>query len=128
MKHLIEKTNLLTEALPYIQKFKDKIFVIKYGGNAMLNEELKKSVIKDIALLKSVGIKIIVVHGGGPNITEEMKKANIEPKFVNGLRVTDEVTIKIVEKISKEINLEIRNLLKDFGVEGVMVENCLIAN
>ncbi len=128
MKQLIKKAKMLIEeALPYIRKFKGKIFVIKYGGNAMINSKLKHSVMKDIAFLKSLGIKPIIVHGGGPEITKEMKKANLKPKFVNGLRVTDGSTIKIIDKVFKKINNEIKGLLKEFKEQGETVTGCLIA-
>jgi acetylglutamate kinase len=128
MKHLIKKANLLTEdALPYIQKFKDKLFVIKYGGNAMVSDQLKISVMKDVALLKSIGIKIALVHGGGPNINEEMKQAGVQPVFVNGLRVTDQATLDMIVRIFKGINADMRNLLADFNIECEEVEACLIS-
>jgi len=123
----MEKASLLTdEALPYIQKFKGKTFVIKYGGNAMKSLELQKSVIKDISLLKTVGINIVVVHGGGPNITEEMKKIGLEPTFVNGHRITNESTIKIVENMSKKINSEICELLNEFQILAENISDCII--
>jgi acetylglutamate kinase len=128
MKQLIKKSKmLLEEMLPYIQKFKGKIIVIKYGGKAMINNELKESVMKDIALLKSLGINPIIVHGGGPEITKEMEKAKLKPKFVNGLRVTDEKTVKIIKKVFSKINNEIRKLLEQFEVKAEKVEKCLIA-
>jgi acetylglutamate kinase len=111
MEKIQEKAGALIEALPYIQRYSGKIFVIKYGGNAMIDEEAKKSVIGDIALLKHVGINPIVVHGGGPTISKEMQKAQIKPVFVNGLRYTDKKTIEIVKKVSAQINLEIVEML-----------------
>jgi acetylglutamate kinase len=127
MKHLIKKGEVLTEeALGYIQEFQNKIFVVKYGGKAMINDELKKAVMKDIALLKTVGVKVVVVHGGGPNINEEMEQKGLKPKFVNGLRVTDEETLKIVKVIFKEINDEICSLLEGFKIKTENVEACLI--
>lgn len=114
MKDSIEKAHILAEeALPYIQEFKNKIVVIKYGGNAMVNGKLKKSVMKDIALLKHVGINPIIVHGGGPEISKEMKKADIKPKFINGLRYTDKKTMGIVKKVCIKINKEIVDMLKN---------------
>ena len=96
---LIKKANILIEALPYIQKFSNKTFVIKYGGNAMVNEELKASVMEDITLLKFIGINPIVVHGGGPDITKALSDMNIESRFQNGLRVTDAETMRVVQMV-----------------------------
>lgn len=127
MKHLITKAKIIIdEMLPYIQKFKGKIVVIKYGGNAMINDGLKKSVMKDIAFLKTMGLKPIVVHGGGPFVTEEMKKANIKPKFINGLRVTDEETVKIIVDVFGGVNKEIEDLLISFQVKAENVKESLI--
>lgn len=112
METLQKKAEILVEAMPYIQKYAGKIFVIKYGGNAMVDEDIKKSVMGDIALLKHVGINPIVVHGGGPEINKEMQKANLKPKFVNGLRYTDKETMEIVKKVSYKINNEIQGMLK----------------
>jgi len=128
MDGLIDKGGLLADsALPYIRRFKGTVFVIKYGGNAMKSGTLKKSAMKDIALLSSVGINLAIVHGGGPNITSEMKKAGIEPKFVNGLRVTDQATLEIVERVCAEINDEIRAILKSDGIRSQNVKGTLIA-
>lgn len=102
----------LMEALPYIQEFQGAIFVIKYGGNAMASDELKKAVMGDIALLQHVGINPVVVHGGGPEITEAMRKAKIKPLFVRGLRYTDERTMRIVKRVSRRINSEIQKMLR----------------
>jgi len=113
MEKLQKKASILIEVLPYIQKYSGKIFVIKYGGNAMIDPEIKKSVIGDIALLKHIGINPIVVHGGGPEISKEMQKANLKPKFVNGLRYTDKKTMEIVRKVSIKINKEIQDMLKN---------------
>jgi len=127
MEELIQKAHILTEeALPYMQKFKNKIVVIKYGGNAMVNGSLKKSVMKDIVLLKHVGILPVVVHGGGPFITEEMKKAKLKPKFVHGLRVTDEATIGIIKKVFKKINNEIKLDIGKSGGKAVSVDGAII--
>ncbi len=112
MQKIQEKANILIEALPYIQKYSGKIFVIKYGGNAMVDEDIKKSVIGDIALLKHVGINPVIVHGGGPKISKEMGKAHIKPRFVDGLRYTDEKTMKIVKDVCLGINNEIVEMLK----------------
>ncbi len=112
MYKIQEKASILSEALPYIQKYSGKIFVIKYGGNAMIDQDIKKSVMGDIALLKHVGINPIIVHGGGPKISREMQKAHIKPKFVNGLRYTDKKTMEIVKKVSYEISKEITGILE----------------
>ncbi|MEI6846396.1 MAG: acetylglutamate kinase [Candidatus Firestonebacteria bacterium] len=99
MKKLIAKADVLVEALPYIRKFSGKTFVIKFGGKAMVEKKFKDSVVEDIALLKYIGVDTIVVHGGGPEISAEMKKLGMKPDFINGLRVTDEKTMQIVEKV-----------------------------
>src|SRR3989338_6503974 len=118
-KKLKRKTNVLIEALPYIQKYNHKIVVIKYGGNAMVNQQLRESVMKDIVLLKHVGLDPVIVHGGGPAINRAMKKANLKPKFVRGLRFTDKKTIKIVEKVFKNINQETAALIKKAGGKSI---------
>ncbi|MFS8524258.1 MAG: hypothetical protein FWJ83_05265, partial [Limnochordales bacterium] len=94
---LVEKASVLIEALPYIRTFFGKTFVIKYGGSAMTDPELKKAVILDIILLKYVGVNPVLVHGGGPEISAWMQRVGKEPRFVNGLRVTDEATMEIVQ-------------------------------
>jgi len=94
-----DRAQVLVEALPYIQKYYQKTIVVKYGGNAMISEELRKAVISDIVLLKLVGINVVVVHGGGPEINDMLKKTGKESKFVNGLRYTDEETIDIVQMV-----------------------------
>lgn len=99
MKRSIEKANILLEALPYIKKFNGKLFVIKFGGRVMTDEELRSTFIKDIVMLKFIGINPIVVHGGGSQIDEYLKKLGKEPKFVNGIRVTDDETMEIVEMV-----------------------------
>lgn len=95
----IFKAEILSQALPYIQKYNNKIVVIKYGGNAMINDELKMNVITDVVLLSEIGIKVILVHGGGPEISQTLKKIGKESKFINGLRYTDEETIDIVQMV-----------------------------
>ncbi|PMQ00765.1 MAG: acetylglutamate kinase [Dictyoglomus sp. NZ13-RE01] len=111
-----ERAKILITALPYIQKFYGKTIVIKYGGHAMLNEELKKTVLSDIVLMKFVGIKPVIVHGGGPEINELSKKLGLKPKFVGGLRVTDEETIEIVEMVlAGKLNKEIVSLINRIG-------------
>lgn len=99
MKNAIVKAEILSNALPYIQKYNNKIVVIKYGGNAMINEELKMNVITDVVLLSEIGVKVILVHGGGPEINGTLKKIGKESKFINGLRYTDEETIDVVQMV-----------------------------
>mgnify|MGYP003368084473 CR=1 FL=1 len=95
----LDKAEVLIEALPYIQRFNRKIVVVKYGGSAMLDDELKKNVIKDVVLLKLVGFKPIIVHGGGKEISRWVGKVGVEPKFINGLRVTDKDTMEMRRSI-----------------------------
>lgn len=99
VENSILKAEILSQALPYIQKYNNKIVVIKYGGNAMINEELKMNVITDVVLLSEIGVKVILVHGGGPEINQTLKKIGKEAKFINGLRYTDEETIDIVQMV-----------------------------
>ena len=94
-----DRSQVLIDALPYIQKYNNKIVVVKYGGNAMTNKELKDAVMKDIVLLSLVGIKVVLVHGGGPEISDMLKKLGIESRFVNGLRYTDEATVDVVKMV-----------------------------
>ena len=96
MENWIQKANVLNEALPYIQRFQGKIIVVKYGGSAMVDHELKKNVIRDVALLKLVGFRPIIVHGGGKEITKWVNKVGLETNFVNGLRVTDKDTMEVL--------------------------------
>ncbi|WP_303839529.1 acetylglutamate kinase [Selenomonas ruminantium] len=115
-----DKAAILVEALPYIQQFYGKTIVIKYGGNAMINDDLKEKVMQDIALMKYVGIRPVIVHGGGPDITGFLKKVGKESDFVAGLRVTDEETIEIAEMVlDGKVNSEIVNLLNRRGVKAV---------
>lgn len=115
-----QKTAVLAEALPYMQKFAGKTFVIKYGGNAMLNDELKKNVIQDIVLMKCIGINPIVVHGGGPEITGMLKQVGKQSHFVAGLRVTDAETATIAEMVlAGKINTEIVSLINQYGGRAV---------
>ena len=115
-----DKAEVLVEALPYIQKFYGKTIVIKYGGNAMINDELKEKVMQDIALMKYTGINVVIVHGGGPEITQFLKKVGKESSFVSGLRVTDEETVEIAEMVlAGKINSEIVMLLNRRGVRAV---------
>ena len=115
-----DKAAVLVEALPYIQEFYGKTVVIKYGGNAMVNDDLKEKVMQDVALMKYVGIKVVIVHGGGPEITQFLKKVGKESSFVSGLRVTDEETVEIAEMVlDGKVNSEIVTLLNRRGVRAV---------
>ena len=104
-----KRGQVLVEALPYIQKYTNKIVVIKYGGNAMINEELKNAVMGDIALLAQIGVKVVLVHGGGPEISSMLTKIGKKSEFVNGLRVTDEETIDIVQMVLAGAQQALRN-------------------
>ncbi len=116
MEELIKKAGILIEALPFIQKFYGKTVVIKYGGNAMINEDLKNSVMEDITLLKYIGMHPVVVHGGGPDISAALKTYGVESKFINGLRVTDEDTMRIAQMVlTGKTNKEIVSLLNVNG-------------
>ncbi len=115
-----DKAAILVEALPYIQEFYGKTIVIKYGGNAMINDVLKEKVMQDVALMKYVGIRPVIVHGGGPEITGFLKKVGKQSSFVAGLRVTDEETVEIAEMVlDGKVNSEIVNLLNRRGVKAV---------
>lgn len=115
----MSKAEVLIEALPYIQKFNRKIIVVKYGGSAMVDEELKKKVIEDVVLLKLVGFKPIIVHGGGKEISRWVDKVGMETKFINGLRVTDEATMEIAEMVLNKVNKSLVNLIQGLGVKAV---------
>ncbi|MCL2462454.1 MAG: acetylglutamate kinase, partial [Defluviitaleaceae bacterium] len=118
MQESIEKAKILIEALPYIKEFSGITVVIKYGGSALVNEEVKKSIIKDIALMKFVGFKPVVVHGGGPEISETLKRLGIETRFVDGLRYTDGGVMEVAEMVlSGKINKQIAT---DLSMEGIM--------
>ena len=120
MEELIKKAGILIEALPFIQKFAGKTVVIKYGGNAMINDELKNSVIEDIILLKFIGLNPIVVHGGGPDISKALNDNNIKSEFINGLRVTDADTMRIAQEVLVgKTNKEIVSLLNCKGGKAV---------
>ncbi len=120
MQEIIRKAEVLIEALPYIRTFADKTLVIKYGGQAMINQELKKSVIIDIILLKYIGLNPILVHGGGAEVTRLMQKVGKEAEFVNGLRVTDKETIDLVEMVlAGKINKEIVGMINQYGGKAV---------
>lgn len=116
----VEKVAVLTEALPYLQKFSGKIIVIKYGGNAMVNAELKQKVVRDIIFMKYTGMKPVVVHGGGPEITAALQQMGKKSSFVSGLRITDDETMQIAEMVLVgKINTEIVSLLNQSGVKAV---------
>ena len=126
-----QRAEVLTQALPYIQKYTDKIIVVKYGGNAMINDELKDAVMGDIVLLSLISIKVVLVHGGGPEITQMLKAIGKESKFVNGLRVTDKETVDIVQMVlAGKVNKNLVNLLHHkggkaiglCGIDGHMIE------
>ncbi len=116
MEQIMKKAEVLIEALPYIQKFNRKIIVVKYGGSAMSNEELQRSVIQDVTLLKLVGFKPIIVHGGGKAISEWVKKSGKEAQFVNGLRVTDAETMEIAEMVLGRVNKHLVSMVQQLGV------------
>ena len=116
----MERAEVLTQALPYIKKYSGKIVVIKYGGNAMINEQLKQQVMEDIALLWLIGVKVVLIHGGGPEISETMKRLGKQAQFVNGLRVTDKETVDIVQMVlAGKINKTLVNLLQMKGGHAV---------
>ena len=115
----LDKAEVLIEALPYIQRFNRKIVVIKYGGSAMLDEKLKANVIKDAVLLKLVGFKPIIVHGGGKEISKWVGKVGMEAKFINGLRVTDSQTMEIAEMVLAKVNKELVSHVESLGVQAV---------
>lgn len=111
-----DRAQILIEALPYIQKYTNKIIVIKYGGNAMLSDELKEAVMGDILLLSLIGIKVVLIHGGGPEISEMLERVGAESKFVNGLRVTDKEAVEIVQMVlAGKINKNLVNLIQNIG-------------
>lgn len=117
----MQKAEVLIEALPYIQKFNRRIIVVKYGGSAMAGEELKKNVVKDVTLLKLVGFKPIIVHGGGKEISRWVGKVGMEPQFVNGLRVTDADTMEIAEMVLNKVNKGLVQMVQELGVNAVGV-------
>ncbi len=126
-----EKADILVQALPYIQRYHNQIIVVKYGGNAMLNDELKKTVMTDITLLTQIGIKVVLVHGGGPEISDMLTKLGKETKFVNGLRQTDKETAEVVQMVlAGKINKNLVNLIENTGgkamglcgIDGHMIE------
>lgn len=121
----VYKAHILAKAVPHMQRYRDKVVVIKYGGNAMVNEKLMNNVIEDVCLMNIVGIRVVLVHGGGPEISKTLKKMNIESKFINGLRYTDSETIGIVQevlagKVNKElVKLIIKRGEKSIGLCGI---------
>ena len=119
MQAIMQKAEVLIEALPYIQHFNKKIIVVKYGGSAMVDEELKRQVIQDVTLLKLVGFKPVIVHGGGKEISRWVEKSGMEPVFVNGLRKTDEATMEIVEMVLNKVNKSLVTLVQQLGVDAV---------
>lgn len=119
MDEIMKKAEVLIEALPYIQRFNRKIIVVKYGGSAMVDDELKRSVIADVVLLKLVGFKPIIVHGGGKEISRWVSKTGMEPHFINGLRVTDEPTMEIAEMVLNRVNKSLVQMIQQLGVRGV---------
>ena len=119
MSKWIEKGNVLIEALPYIQKFNRKIIVVKYGGSAMLDESFMESVIQDITLLKLVGFKPIIVHGGGKAISGLVNRLGMEARFVNGLRVTDEDTLEAAEMVLNKVNKKLVQIVQGLGVKAI---------
>ena len=127
----MQRAEILTEALPYIKKYYNKIIVVKYGGNAMINEELKNAVMGDLVLLALIGIKVVLVHGGGPEITDMLAKVGKKSEFVNGLRVTDRETVDIVQMVlAGKVNKSLVNLIQNkggkamglCGIDGHMIE------
>lgn len=119
MQEVLKKAEVLIEALPYIEKFNRKIIVVKYGGSAMSNEELQKNVIKDVTLLKLVGFKPIIVHGGGKEINRWVGKVGKEAEFINGLRVTDDETMEIAEMVLGRVNKRLVTMVEELGVKAV---------
>lgn len=122
MNKAIQKATILSQALPYIQKYNNKIIVIKYGGNAMENEELKKNVIRDVVLLSAIGVKVVMVHGGGPSIDAVLKKMNKKSTFINGLRYTDDETMQVAQMVlAGQTNKDLVSLITQAGSNAVGV-------
>ncbi len=119
MDELLKKAEVLIEALPYIQKFNRKVIVVKYGGSAMTDPELQRNVIKDVTLLKLVGFKPIIVHGGGKEISAWVQKTGKESRFVNGLRVTDAETMEIAEMVLSKVNKRLVAMVEELGVRAI---------
>lgn len=121
MTEIMGKAEVLIEALPYIQRFNRKIIVVKYGGSAMVDEELKRHVIQDVTLLKLVGFKPIIVHGGGKEISKWVAKAGKEPVFINGLRKTDAETMEIAEMVLNKVGKSLVSLVQELGVKAISI-------
>ncbi len=121
MQEVMDKASVLIEALPYIQRFNRKIIVVKYGGSAMVDEALKKQVIEDVTLLKLVGFKPIIVHGGGKEISKWVEKTGMKPEFINGLRKTDEATMEIAEMVLNKVNKSLVQNVQSLGVNAIGV-------
>ena len=121
MEKWSQKANVLIEALPYIQRFNRKYIVVKYGGSAMVDEELKRNVIKDVTLLKLVGFKPIIVHGGGKEISKWVEKTGHEAKFINGLRVTDADTMEIAEMVLGKVGKQLVTMVEELGVKAISI-------
>ena len=119
IEQLVEKADILIEALPYVKRFRGKEILIKYGGAAMLDPEIRDNVLHDLVFMNYVGIRPILIHGGGPAITENLKQAGVQSHFVNGLRVTDKATMKVVVETLREINKKIVHDLNQFGAQAV---------
>ena len=119
VEQIISKAQTLIEALPFIQKFQGKTVVVKYGGSAMLDEKLKYNVIKDVALLKLVGMKPVIVHGGGKEISKWVEKVGKEAEFINGLRVTDAETMELAEMVLSKVNKSLVSLMQQVGLKAV---------
>ena len=119
MQKYLDKAEVLIEALPYIQRFNRKVIVVKYGGSAMVDETLKERVIQDVTLLKLVGFKPIIVHGGGKEISRWVGKVGMEPHFVNGLRVTDAATMELAEMVLGKVNKSLVQLVESLGVRAI---------
>ncbi len=119
MEKLLEKANVLIEALPYIRRFHGQTVIVKYGGSAMVDHELKKSVIRDVALLKLVGFRPVIVHGGGKEITKWIKRVGLETEFVNGLRVTDKDTVLVAEMVLNRVNKGLVSMMEKTGLKAV---------
>ena len=119
MQQYLDKAEVLIEALPYIQRFNRKIIVVKYGGSAMVDESLKKRVVEDVTLLKLVGFKPIIVHGGGKEISKWVGRVGMEPQFINGLRVTDADTMEIAEMVLGRVNKSLVQLVEELGVRAI---------
>lgn len=120
MQNIINKAETLTEALPYLRKYRDKIFVFKYGGHAMTDDKLRESFLNDVVVLKHIGIKPVIVHGGGPQIEDTLNRIGIESKYHKGLRITDEATMKVVEMVLVgQVGSELVRSLNRLGAEAV---------